>query len=105
MKKIALPILLFSFYCATAQKEKQVVVYDKALHVSPLALLQVDFTAMAGGEYRLKPNLGLGADIGYIFGSAYFVDQLSQKASGFVFRPSVRFYSGSRNNFYMQPQL
>jgi hypothetical protein len=45
------------------------------------------------------------ADIGYIFGSAYLGDPENQKATGFVFRPSIRFYSGRRNNFYMQPQV
>ncbi|MFL5811403.1 MAG: hypothetical protein ACJ749_17905 [Flavisolibacter sp.] len=104
MKQTTLLLFLFTFYFAAAQKQKQMVMYGTAIHFSPLALIQVDYTVLVGGEYRLKPNLGLVADIGYIFGSAY-LDPEDNQASGFVFRPSIRFYSGRRNNFYVQPQI
>jgi hypothetical protein len=106
MKNFVLSLLLVIAGSAKAQIDKPPVIYHEAIHFSPLALVQVDYTFMAGYEYRLKSNLALAADLGYIFGSVYLGDLGSQeKASGVIIRPSVRFYHGYRNNFYFQPQV
>src|SRR4051812_3841319 len=104
MRKFFLPILLIGSLMAHAQKQKPPLNYKAAFSFSPLALAQIDYTLMFGGEYRLRPGITLVTDIGYIFGSEYMKGE-AKPAVGFVFRPSVKLFVNERNNFYLQPQL
>ena len=106
MKRLILPMCLLCMQIALAQKSKPVEDYQKAIHFSPLALIQVDYTLMAGAEYRPRPNFALIMEAGYIFASSYLNDFENQSpGSGFIIRPSVRWYMGNRNRFYFQPQI
>lgn len=101
--KILLTLLLAAATLSlSAQKNKPLVVYKKAISLSPLALADIDHTVLLTGEYRLKPNLALLADAGYIFASDYRSN--IKKTTGFNIRPSVRMYHGKRNKGYLQAQ-
>ena len=106
MKRLILPLCLLLMQTISAQKPKLVEDYQKAIHFSPLALLQIDYTLMAGAEYRFRPNLAWVMEAGYIFASAYMTDFESETGgSGFIVRPSLRWYMGNKNRFYLQPQV
>lgn len=108
-------LLLAGFIRADAQKyngrqrdPKPSVEYLSAIHFNPFALVQIDFTILAGVEYRPKPGIGLVTEIGYIFASGYLGNDgngAADPASGFIIRPSARFYVNDRKTFYLQPQI
>lgn len=93
--------LLFSARAA-AQAKVDNLTYQAAVNVSPLALVDTDNTAMAGGEYRFNNKWSLLADVGYIFHSSYIEE--SKKARGFNFRPAARLYFGRTMTRYFQVQ-
>jgi hypothetical protein len=103
MKKFLLPLFLLGSVLVKSQESKPPVYFKTAINVSPFALAQVDNTVMAGIEYRLRNNITLVGDAGYIFYSKYFSE--SKGASGFIIRPGIRFYLNKRNNFYVEPQI
>ena len=97
MKRYLLPVCLLCLQTVLAQQSKPVVAYEKSIHFSPLALLQIDYTLMAGAEYRVRPNFAWVMEAGYIFGSAYLTDFESRSGgSGFIIRPSIRWYMGNK---------
>jgi hypothetical protein len=106
MKRFILPFCLFLFQSGFTQKRDTAADYQKAIHFSPLAVLQIDYTLMAGAEYRLRPNLALVLEGGYIFASSY-LDELQNQSggTGFIIRPAMRWYMGKKNRFYFQPQM
>jgi hypothetical protein len=105
MRKIILVLLLVSALIAQAQQKKLPYNYKWAISLSPFALAQIDYTAMAGLEYKINPKIGLAADVGYIFASEYLdFNNNNFKARGIIFRPSARFYLNHRNSFYLQSQ-
>ena len=89
------------------KKEKLPVEFTSAISFNPLALVMIDYTLLLGAEIRIKRNLGIVAEAGYIFASDYMetFSGGNNKVSGFIFRPSARFYVNQRNNFYLQPQI
>ncbi len=87
---------------ASAQNKKPPVVYKQAVSFSPLALADMDHTLLLTGEYRLKPNLALLTDVGYIFASDYISSIKS--TWGLNIRPALRVYHGKRNKGYLQVQ-
>jgi hypothetical protein len=106
MKLLFLPFCLLCLQTVHAQISTEVQDYKKAIHFSPLALIQVDYTLMAGFEYRQRPGFSWVMEAGYIFASAYLTDfETESPGTGFIIRPSVRFYLGDKNRFYLQPQL
>ncbi|MGZ5189452.1 MAG: hypothetical protein ACXWCZ_00455 [Flavisolibacter sp.] len=105
MKLFILPFFLLCLQTTLAQKSKPED-YQKAIHFSPLALLQIDYTLMIGGEYRTRPNFAWVMEAGYIFASSYMDDfETNSPGSGFIIRPSIRWYVGNKSRFYLQPQL
>ena len=102
MKKLILLLLVAATFTATAQEQRRPVIYKKAISLSPLALADIDHTLLLTGEYRLKPNLALVTDVGYIFASYYLSNIKS--TWGINFRPSIRYYYGRRNKGYLQAQ-
>jgi hypothetical protein len=102
MKNCLLLLFSFCFLTSQSQNAKSPVVYKKAVSINPLALLDVDHTLMVTGEYRLKYNMALLADVGYVFFSDYLID--AKKAVGFHIKPAIRFYHGKRNKGYFQVQ-
>lgn len=106
MKLLILSFCLLCLQTLHSQNSKPVQDYQKSIHLSPLALIQVDYTLMAGAEYRVRPNFAWVLEAGYIFASSYLSDfENESPGSGFIVRPSVRFYMGNKNRFYLQPQL
>lgn len=93
--------LLFS-WAAVAQVKVTNLTYQKAVNISPMALADIDNTAMIGGEYRFKNNLSVLADVGYIFYSSYIEE--AQKTRGFNVRPALRIYYGRSMAHYFQVQ-
>lgn len=76
-----------------------------AFTASPLALLQLDFTAMGGAEYKLNSRLKLVADAGWIFASViYGSEEGARGASGFIIRPGIKYFPSNRNH-YLQAQV
>ena len=102
MKKIFLLLFAGAALGAAAQQAKPPIVYKQAISFNPLALADFDHTLMFTGEYRVKENIALLADVGYIFASDY-LNQI-QKTSGINIRPAVRWYYGKRNKGYLQLQ-
>lgn len=78
-----------------------------AITFSPLALAQIDYTLLAGAEYRLKPRLHLAADAGYIFSSSYLEqgDSKMRQATGFIFRPGLKYFPSAKENYYVHAQI
>jgi hypothetical protein len=71
MKKFLVLCLLLSFF-ANAQKKKHL--FDErftanktAISIHPLALAEIDFTALAGFENKLAPKLYLSNEAGIHF--------------------------------------
>jgi hypothetical protein len=106
MRRLILPFCLFCLQTAFAQNSKPAADYVKAIHFSPLAVFQIDYTLMGGAEYKLRPNFGLVIEAGYIFASSYMSDMQSNSGgTGLIIRPAARWYMGNKNRFYFQPQL
>jgi hypothetical protein len=106
MRKFILPALLFLCSCLQAQEKKFPVDYKAAIHFNPFALAEIDYTFLAGTEYRLRPNVAMVLEAGYVFASDYIYNaNYDPRATGFLIRPSLRWYHGKRNKFYLQPQL
>lgn len=78
-----------------------------ALTFSPLALAQIDYTLLAGAEYRLKPRLHVATDVGYIFSSSYLErdGNKMRQATGFLFRPGLKYFPSAKGNYYLHPQI
>jgi len=102
MKLLLTLLLAAATLTLTAQTKRPPVVYQQAISISPFALADIDHMLLLTGEYRLKPNLALLADVGYIFASDY--RSQIDKTSGFNIRPALRFYHGQRNKGYLQAQ-
>ena len=102
MKLLVTLLLAAATLSLSAQNSKPPVVYKQAISFSPLALADIDHTVMLTGEYRIKPNLALLADVGYVFASDY--RSMIKKTAGFNIRPAVRIYHGRRNKGYLQAQ-
>lgn len=106
MKKIVGLLFICSTLVLQAQEQKPIFNYKLAIHFAPFALAQIDYTFLPGIEYRLRPKTTLVAEAGIIVASDYINSNRSQSSSsGFIFRPSVRFFLNDRNTFYVQPQL
>lgn len=95
-------LLLAATITATAQKSKPLLVYKKAISLSPLAMLDIDHTVLLTGEYRFNKKLALVTDVGYIFASEYISE--TKSTWGFNIRPGLRLYHGKRNRGYLQGQ-
>src|SRR5690349_10490876 len=106
MKKILIPALVLSVLFVQAQRTYPSD-YKHAIVFLPMSLVNIDYTLMAGYEYKFNPKLSLVSELGYILGSSYMRgdEQNSTKASGFIIRPALRFYMNTRNNFYFQAQV
>jgi hypothetical protein len=80
---------------------------NQAISFNPFALAEIDFTALAGYENKIRNNLFLSNEAGYVFASAYIPgnNSASVRASGFLLRPSVKWFVDKNNKFYVQPQV
>jgi hypothetical protein len=103
MRLILCWLLLFYGYGCFGQRQPREPDYTSAITFSPLALLQIDYTLMGGIEFRLQERLMLLTEGGYIYASSYIGN--SAGASGFIIRPSVKFFPARRKNFYLQSQF
>ena len=103
MKKYILGLLLCAGAHAQAQEPR--VEYRTALSFNPTAIIGVDYTAMFGVEHRVKNNLGLVLDAGYLFYSTYFEAGTIQSTKGFSVRPGIRIYHGKQKKEFFQFQV
>lgn len=106
MKKLLLVMSLFPLLI----QAQNYTTFPKARHaisVNPFALAQLDYTILAGYDIRLKHRLYLSTEAGYIFSSSYIesMDNPSTNGSGFIIRPSVKWFHGITQKFYVQPQV
>ncbi len=78
---------------------------DKFVRINVSGLLDPIETNISGGmEYRLKDNLSVSLDAGYIFYSRYY--QLKNgNSSGFLLRPAIRYYTDYYKKFYVEAEL
>ena len=106
MRRLLLLLLLFPFL-TKAQQRRLFSQVDHAISVNPFALAQMDYTLLAGYETKLKDRLFFSSEAGYIFASGYIttIDNPSQEGSGFMLRPSVKWFQKNSKSFYLQPQL
>jgi hypothetical protein len=111
MKKILLLLLAFPLL-VIAQKHRtannRLFTENKAaISFNPFALAAVDYTLLVGYEKKLASKFFLGSEAGYIFASAYIGndEQSSNDGTGFIIRPSLRWFVADNNKFYIQPQL
>ncbi len=112
MKNILFLLLAFPF-CVYAQKKHQTVnerLFNEnktAISFNPFALAAVDYTLLVGYERKLSVKFFLGSEAGYIFASSYIGNdgQSSNKGTGFIIRPSLRWFAADNNKFYLQPQV
>jgi hypothetical protein len=117
MRKIFPAFLLLLFSAAGAQVnidstankilKNNLFDYKTAISFNPFALINVDYTLMAGAEQRLNPKTVLAVEAGYIFASGYIGQrQRNQNLSerGFIIRPALKFFLNDKNSFYLQPQ-
>lgn len=106
MKKIFLYLVVCFPLHLFAQHHRTPVEYNSAIHFNPFALAQIDYTFLTGIEFRTNPRVSVVTELGYIFASDYIeLQSKSFPASGFMIRPSVRFFMNERKNFYLQPQV
>jgi hypothetical protein len=103
MKKYILGLLLCAG--AQAQAQKPPIEYKTALSFNPSVIIGVDYTAMFGVEHRIKNNLGLVLDAGYLFYSTYFDQSRIKGTSGFSVRPGIRWYHGKQKKEFFQFQV
>lgn len=91
---------------ATAQKKRPFTETNHAVSFNLPALAQIDYTVLFGYEKKLAPKLFLSAEAGYIFASGYIRDEnfSNPPASGFLVRPSLKWFVARNNEFYLQPQ-
>ena len=102
-----------AFICCTlkvsAQDSLSKITFKKSISINPFALLGTDLgmdkTLKITGEYRLRKQLALQTEAGFIFSSNYFNPQVEKRSVGFSIAPSVRLYYGKRMNNYSQVQL
>jgi hypothetical protein len=104
MKHYLWMVCLLAAWEAAAQTPKTDSLYTKALIISPLALADIDNTAILGGEYRFRDNMAILADVGYVFYSSYLDRENVKKTRGFTIRPAFRFYYGKQLSRYFQIQ-
>ena len=112
MKNIFVLLLVLSF-CAHAQRKKHSFTErlfpenKTAISFNPFALAEIDFTALAGYENRLVPKLYLSTEAGYILASNYIGSdgESSNNGTGFLIRPSLKWFVADNNKFYLQPQI
>lgn len=106
MKKLLLLLCAFPFF-AKAQKAPPFTQVSNAISFNPFALIEVDYTALFGYENKLGPKLFLSNEAGYIFASSYIGSRNgnSTTGSGFLLRPSVKWFVSESNRFYLQPQF
>jgi hypothetical protein len=107
MKTLLLELLLCCCIIADAQRTQPYTEVKSAISFNPLALIQVDYTVLAGYEHRLKPGLFLTTEIGYIFASSYIEAdyQGTNTATGFTIRPSIKRFFNRNSRYYIQAQV
>lgn len=106
MKKIVLLFMAFPF-CVSAQFLHLPFTETKtAISINPFTLAEIDYTIMAGFEYRLASKLYMSHEVGYIFASHYVADgESASNGTGFIIRPSVKWFVSENDRFYLQPQV
>lgn len=105
MKPIVSLLLTCIALFAGAQSTPSVFKYNTAVSFNPSLLMGPDYTAMFGMEHRLKNNLALVMDAGYVFSSSYFNGSILKSAGGFNLRPGIRIYTKEEKRFYLQLQV
>jgi hypothetical protein len=74
------------------------------LRWSPLGLIDImDGNVMVGGEYRFSKTWAATLDAGYIFYSQYVGGM--HGVTGILLRPGARWYSGDRNDLFIELQF
>lgn len=106
MKTVLVLLLVFPFLLQ-AQKNHPFTEAKEAISFSPLALAQIDYTALFGYENKLRNKLYFSMEAGYIFASGYVsnMNDRSQRGRGFLLRPSIKWFLSTNNKFYLQPQV
>jgi hypothetical protein len=104
MKLLFGVVTLLLFQNAFSQKTS-LMAKDKLIRINVSGLLDPIETNISGGlEYRLKDNVAISLDAGYIFYSNYY--QLRNgSSSGFLFRPAIRYYTDKDKRFYIEAEL
>lgn len=78
---------------------------DKLIRINVSGLLDPIETNFSGGlEYRLKDNVAISLDAGYIFYNNYY-QQRNGNSSGFLLRPAIRYYTDDAKRFYIEAEF
>lgn len=103
MKYFLTLLLAASSWMAWSQPYGDPISYKKAIGWSPLALIDpFDRSVLLTGSYRLKENLAVLTDAGFIFTSSYLNN--ATKTRGFQVKPALRFYYGRQLRTFVQLQ-
>lgn len=107
MKKILALMFLSVALQAGAQQSRLFPTVHSAVSFNPFALAEIDFTLLGGYEHKIKPRIFLATEAGYIFSSLYVgTDNDGRaRASGFMIRPSIKWFVADNDKFYLQPQF
>lgn len=104
MKLLLGVLMLLHFQNAYSQK-MSLQAKVKLIRINVSGLLDPIETNFSGGlEYRLKDNLAVSLDAGYIFYSNYYQAR-NGNSSGFLLRPAIRYYTDTYNRFYIEAEL
>jgi len=88
------------------QMKRQIFNFKTALSFNPSLLAATDIAVMFGIEHRLKTNIALVLDAGYIIHSTYFSNQtVLRGVSGFNIRPGIKFYINDSKRVFLMMQM
>jgi hypothetical protein len=107
MHKGTLFLLLSVYFAATTSAQSTHTIVLPATHtirLNPTGLLDLIETNLSlGYEYRFQEDWAIAGDIAWVFYSRYF--EHTKHANGFIFRPAIRRYIGSRKNGFLDAEF
>jgi hypothetical protein len=110
MRLILLVLSFFLFIPISFGQKKnslhQLFKKDKMIRLNLSSFIDpLETNASVGFEYRIKDNVSVGIDIGYIFYSNYYSQRNNSKTGGFIFKPAIRYYTDEDRKFYVEGEF
>lgn len=107
MHKRTLSLLLCIYFTVTISAQKGHKIVLPATHIirlNPTGLLDpVEPNLSFGYEYRIQEDWAIAGDIAWVFYSRYF--EHTKHTNGFIFRPVIRRYIGSRKEAFLDAEF
>jgi Protein of unknown function (DUF3575) len=105
---LALSFFLFTLFSLGQKKNNvhQLFAKDKMIRLNLSSFIDpIETNASVGFEYRLKDNVSVTMDVGYIFYSEYYSQRNKDKTDGFIFKPAIRYYTDEDKKFYIEGEF